>query len=246
MSQNGRTCPLAFRPKPAARAIAQTIANSPGRFCRSLTAWTGTPARPSWISNAIVKRARSPNVRQSCAGRGEPAHRGLCVEPFERPRPDHGAIAPLYPAVLVGRASHRPAPLMCLQRNFNACRKPMSRRAFAIEAPFARGRHRDLGFVAAATGALRARHIQIDGASGRAHRSTAARRRRRASRVSSFCLPSAYRRYEVELEEPNTAHNYLILLERAMGIEPTTYSLGSCRSTTELRPHAPDRTAAED
>src|SRR5262249_26552155 len=25
-------------------------------------------------------------------------------------------------------------------------------------------------------------------------------------------------------------------LERAMGIEPTTYSLGSCRSTTELRP----------
>jgi hypothetical protein len=24
--------------------------------------------------------------------------------------------------------------------------------------------------------------------------------------------------------------------ERAMGIEPTTYSLGSCRSTTELRP----------
>ena len=127
---------------------------------------------------------------------------------------------------------------MCLQRNFNACRKPMSRRAFAIEAPFARGRHRDLGFVAAATGALRARHIQIDGASGRAHRSTAARRRRGASRVSSFCLPSAYRRYEVELEELNTAHNCLILLERAMGIEPTTYSLGSCRSTTELRPRA--------
>ena len=27
-------------------------------------------------------------------------------------------------------------------------------------------------------------------------------------------------------------------LERAMGIEPTTYSLGSCRSTTELRPRA--------
>src|SRR5689334_289989 len=26
------------------------------------------------------------------------------------------------------------------------------------------------------------------------------------------------------------------MLERAMGIEPTTYSLGSCRSTTELRP----------
>jgi hypothetical protein len=25
-------------------------------------------------------------------------------------------------------------------------------------------------------------------------------------------------------------------LERAMGIEPTTYSLGSCRSATELRP----------
>jgi hypothetical protein len=25
-------------------------------------------------------------------------------------------------------------------------------------------------------------------------------------------------------------------LERAIGIEPTTYSLGSCRSTTELRP----------
>jgi hypothetical protein len=24
-----------------------------------------------------------------------------------------------------------------------------------------------------------------------------------------------------------------------MGIEPTTYSLGSCRSTTELRPHFP-------
>ena len=29
---------------------------------------------------------------------------------------------------------------------------------------------------------------------------------------------------------------YLRNLERAMGIEPTTYSLGSCRSTTELRP----------
>lgn len=28
----------------------------------------------------------------------------------------------------------------------------------------------------------------------------------------------------------------LAKLERAMGIEPTTYSLGSCRSTTELRP----------
>src|SRR5262245_10424538 len=27
-------------------------------------------------------------------------------------------------------------------------------------------------------------------------------------------------------------------LERAKGIEPSTYSLGSCRSTTELRPHA--------
>src|SRR5579864_6921833 len=27
-------------------------------------------------------------------------------------------------------------------------------------------------------------------------------------------------------------------LERAMGIEPTTYSLGSCRSTTELRPQS--------
>jgi hypothetical protein len=25
-----------------------------------------------------------------------------------------------------------------------------------------------------------------------------------------------------------------------MGIEPTTYSLGSCRSTTELRPHFND------
>lgn len=31
-----------------------------------------------------------------------------------------------------------------------------------------------------------------------------------------------------------------VILERAMGIEPTTYSLGSCRSTTELRPR-PDR-----
>jgi hypothetical protein len=29
---------------------------------------------------------------------------------------------------------------------------------------------------------------------------------------------------------------YFRELERAMGIEPTTYSLGSCRSTTELRP----------
>src|SRR5262245_23548653 len=28
----------------------------------------------------------------------------------------------------------------------------------------------------------------------------------------------------------------LIYLERAKGIEPSTYSLGSCRSTTELRP----------
>jgi hypothetical protein len=28
------------------------------------------------------------------------------------------------------------------------------------------------------------------------------------------------------------------ILERAMGIEPTTYSLGSCRSTTELRPQS--------
>jgi hypothetical protein len=28
-----------------------------------------------------------------------------------------------------------------------------------------------------------------------------------------------------------------LILERAIGIEPTTYSLGSCRSTTELRPH---------
>ncbi len=27
------------------------------------------------------------------------------------------------------------------------------------------------------------------------------------------------------------------ILERVMGIEPTTYSLGSCRSTTELHPH---------
>src|SRR5262249_44006175 len=31
------------------------------------------------------------------------------------------------------------------------------------------------------------------------------------------------------------------ILERAMGIEPTTYSLGSCRSTTELRPQMPAR-----
>src|SRR5262249_55645101 len=30
----------------------------------------------------------------------------------------------------------------------------------------------------------------------------------------------------------------LILLERAKGIEPSTYSLGSCRSTTELRPRS--------
>jgi hypothetical protein len=29
-------------------------------------------------------------------------------------------------------------------------------------------------------------------------------------------------------------------LERAAGIEPATYSLGSCRSTTELRPRKPD------
>src|SRR5262249_39694591 len=27
-----------------------------------------------------------------------------------------------------------------------------------------------------------------------------------------------------------------LVVERAMGIDPTTYSLGSCRSTTELRP----------
>jgi hypothetical protein len=30
-------------------------------------------------------------------------------------------------------------------------------------------------------------------------------------------------------------------LERAKGIEPSTYSLGSCRSTTELRPLAGSR-----
>src|SRR5262249_738453 len=30
--------------------------------------------------------------------------------------------------------------------------------------------------------------------------------------------------------------HFACALERAMGIEPTTYSLGSCRSTTELRP----------
>jgi hypothetical protein len=29
------------------------------------------------------------------------------------------------------------------------------------------------------------------------------------------------------------------VLERAAGIEPATYSLGSCRSTTELRPQNP-------
>ena len=29
----------------------------------------------------------------------------------------------------------------------------------------------------------------------------------------------------------------LDLLERATGFEPATYSLGSCHSTTELRPH---------
>jgi hypothetical protein len=31
---------------------------------------------------------------------------------------------------------------------------------------------------------------------------------------------------------------YLKKLERAKGIEPSTYSLGSCRSTTELRPRS--------
>ena len=31
---------------------------------------------------------------------------------------------------------------------------------------------------------------------------------------------------------------YLRKLERAKGIEPSTYSLGSCRSTTELRPRS--------
>jgi hypothetical protein len=35
---------------------------------------------------------------------------------------------------------------------------------------------------------------------------------------------------------------YLKSLERAIGIEPTTYSLGSCRSTTELRPQNYART----
>jgi hypothetical protein len=34
------------------------------------------------------------------------------------------------------------------------------------------------------------------------------------------------------------AIKHLILLERAMRIELTTYSLGSCRSATELRPRA--------
>ena len=33
-------------------------------------------------------------------------------------------------------------------------------------------------------------------------------------------------------------------LERAMGIEPTTYSLGSCRSTTELRPRSAQHSQA--
>jgi hypothetical protein len=32
------------------------------------------------------------------------------------------------------------------------------------------------------------------------------------------------------------------VLERAAGIEPATYSLGSCRSTTELRPQLLDLT----
>src|SRR5262249_9418211 len=30
----------------------------------------------------------------------------------------------------------------------------------------------------------------------------------------------------------------LLCMERAKGIEPSTYSLGSCRSTTELRPRS--------
>ena len=34
-------------------------------------------------------------------------------------------------------------------------------------------------------------------------------------------------------------------MERVMGIEPTTYSLGSCRSTTELHPHIRDLMALE-
>ena len=38
------------------------------------------------------------------------------------------------------------------------------------------------------------------------------------------------------LARPLSARICLENLERAMGIEPTTYSLGSCRSTTELRP----------
>ena len=33
-------------------------------------------------------------------------------------------------------------------------------------------------------------------------------------------------------------HKSLNLLERVAGIEPATYSLGSCRSTTELHPQA--------
>ena len=37
-------------------------------------------------------------------------------------------------------------------------------------------------------------------------------------------------------EVMSTVHNCLKNLERAKGIEPSTYSLGSCRSTTELRP----------
>jgi hypothetical protein len=37
-------------------------------------------------------------------------------------------------------------------------------------------------------------------------------------------------------EAPVLCRQDVVTLERAMGIEPTTHSLGSCRSTTELRP----------
>lgn len=45
------------------------------------------------MKNHTARHRRAPieNARQFRAGRGEPAHRGLCVEPSERRRPDRGA-----------------------------------------------------------------------------------------------------------------------------------------------------------
>ena len=66
-----------------------------------------------------------------------------------------------------------------------------------------------------------------------------------ANRPPSLASPlrPASKTYVLQLMDPTFANELVGLklfsfkaLERAMGIEPTTYSLGSCRSTTELRP----------